>query len=82
MRISSEDDLSGAIKYALKKKQERDIPTFPKEGYFTYENLSKKSLRTLYRIKKAEKESYGSFSWYMYPGNIRKILDYLIKQKK
>ena len=58
------------------------MPNFPKEGYFSYDNLSKKSLRTLYRIKKAEKESIGSFSWYMYPSNIKKLLEYLIKQKK
>ena len=81
MQISSDDDLKGAIRNALKKVKEREIPNFPKEGYFSFDNLSKKSLRTLYRIKKAEKESYGSFSWYMYPSNIKKLLQYLINLK-
>lgn len=76
-----DEDLLKIIKNTLNKNKDK-IPKFPKEGYFTYDNLSKKSLSTLYRIKKAEKESYGSFSWYMYPCNIKKILDYLIKQKK
>lgn len=78
----SDADLKGTIRNTLKKVKERETPHFPKEGYFSFDNLSKKSLRTLYRIKKAEKESYGSFSWYMYPGNIKKLLEYLIKQKK
>ena len=82
MRLSSDDDLKGAIRNALKKVKEREAPNFPTEGYFSFDNLSKKSLRTLYRIKKAEKESIGSFSWYMYPSNIKKLLEYLIKQKK
>ena len=44
-------------------------------------NLRKKSLSTLYRIRKAEKESEGTFCWYMYPCNIKYILDKLMKEK-
>jgi len=52
-----------------------------KNYYFSEENLKNKSLSTLYRIRKAEKESEGTFCWYMYPCNIQFVLDKLIKEK-
>ena len=58
------------------------IKDFPKTGYFTYKNLMSKSRSTLYRIKKQEEQSYGTFSWYQYPGNIKKLLKHCLNKKK
>lgn len=48
---------------------------------FTLKKLRARSLSTLYEIRRAEKESEGTFFWYCYPGNIRKVLKIAIDEK-
>jgi len=64
------------------RKQEIETkPEFQKEGYFSEQNLSKYSIRHLYRIRKKANNS-SSFTYYMYPSNIVRAIDWLIKEKK
>ena len=58
------------------------VKPFPETGYFSYESLSKKSLSTLYRLRRAEKESRGTIHWYGWPCNIEKLLNICIKEKR
>lgn len=66
----------------MKKTDKVTKPEFQKQGFFSYENLMSKSLRTLYKIRKAERDSQGSFRWYLYPGNFPRAIQYCIEQKK
>ena len=52
------------------------------KDYFTEKNLRTKSLSTLYRIRRTEKKSEGSITWYFWPCNIKTILNKLIKEKR
>ncbi|MVM35002.1 hypothetical protein GO755_33550 [Spirosoma sp. HMF4905] len=49
--------------------------------YYKEPNLSTLSLSTLYRIRKAEKESEGTFYWYFWPCNIKAVLKRCISAK-
>jgi len=52
-----------------------------KGNFFSKDNLRKKSLSTLYRIKRAEKKNEGVFAWYLYPCNTKKVLNEAIQEK-
>lgn len=57
-------------------------PHFPIEGKFSKANLTKYSLRHLYRLKQQEKASISTKMWFDYPANIKEILNWCIAQKK
>ena len=57
-------------------------PEFQKKGLFSYKNLMSKSVSTLYRLRKEERERIGSFQWYLYPSNFPDAIEYCIKLKR
>lgn len=57
-------------------------PHFPIDGKFSKENLTKYSLRHLYRLRQQEKASISTKMWYDYPANIKEILNWCIAKKK
>ena len=57
-------------------------PSFPDSGMFSEETMMKFSVEELEEMQKAEKESQGTFYWYLYPSNIHSLIDYCIKAKK
>jgi len=56
-------------------------PSFPENSPFSYDVLTTYSIKKLKRMQEDEKKSSGTFVWYMYPCNIKKLLEYIIWEK-
>lgn len=56
-------------------------PTFPENSPFAYDVLMTYSIKKLKRMQSDEINSVGTLQWYMYPCNIKKLLEYVIWRK-